>query len=360
MVISHLLGSTVFAQRTEKNADLLAGKWSGKIQSEMRAFGTKGELIARGKSSLEIINISVQLQEKIDAASEKTFSEMFKGSVLTAPIQNSFAGWAIFNGLTEYFDSKGKLSERWSLPNNEETIKVDGHFLKDNTLFIASDTEILMKQEQFLLTPFGYTVYEHPDWPAFSMGGSPLFPTRTIKFNFKKGKITIDDIWKEGGGEIKVTGELYRVELLKKIFPKDIKPNEPIKTDKRTQLEITMPSKDVIKVAQNTEAVIRSESLMKVMNGKIHGLIKKLKPKTKFEVHSPTSVTSIRGTEFMLNVSNNITTTVIVLDGEVEFLSKDSQKTVKVRKNQQSVLRPQQHPSDPISIKPKRIPKWWE
>lgn len=357
VLVSHLLSFNVSAQNKKEGAtDLFTGKWSGTIQSEMKTFDSKG-LTAKGKSSLQIINISVKEEERLDASSEKLFLEMFKGSVITAPIQNSFTGWATFNGLSEFFDSKGKLAGRWSLPNNEEILEIDGLFLKDNTLFIASDTNVLMKQEEFI---FGYTVYEHPDWSAFAMVGAPLFPTRTIKFTLKNDAIIINDIWKEGGGEIKVTGELYRVELLKKIFPKDIKPNEPIKTDKRTQLEITMPSKDVIKVAQNTEAVIRSESLIQIVKGKIHSVIKKLQPKTKFEVKTPTSGFSVRGTEYTVEVEDDGTTTLTVLDGEVEFSDKEMKKTVIVKRNQKSACKPVGLPSDPVEIKPKLIPKWWE
>ncbi len=156
------------------------------------------------------------------------------------------------------------------------------------------------------------------------------------------------------------SGEIYQLDKNRVYFPKDIKPNEPIKTDKKTQLEITMPSNDVINVAQNTEAVIRSESLMEIMKGKIHGLIKKLKPNTKFEIHTPTSVTSVRGTEYELNVEDDGTTTVIVLDGEVEFSDKENKKTVIVKKNQISVCKPKDLPSDPYEINQDQLLKWWK
>jgi hypothetical protein len=157
-----------------------------------------------------------------------------------------------------------------------------------------------------------------------------------------------------------VEGTIYAGEHKKKIFPKDIKPDEPIKTDKKTQLEITMPSKDVIKVAQNSEAVIRSESLMEVMKGKIHGLIKKLKPKTKFEIRTLTATTGVRGTEYALSVEDDGTTTVVVLDGEVEFSDKENKKTVIVKKNQKSVVKPGALPINPEEIDPERILNWWE
>jgi len=121
-----------------------------------------------------------------------------------------------------------------------------------------------------------------------------------------------------------------------------------------------MPSKDVIKVAQNTEAVIRSESLIEVVKGKIHGLIKKLKPKTKFEMHTWTTVSSIRGTEYELNVEDDGTTTVVVLDGEVEFSDKENKKTVIVKRNQTSVCKPKDLPSNPSEISQDQLLYWWK
>jgi hypothetical protein len=155
-------------------------------------------------------------------------------------------------------------------------------------------------------------------------------------------------------------GEIYKMDEKKLIFPKDIKPNEPIKTDKKTQLEITMPSKDVIKVAQNTETVIRSESLMEVVKGKIHGLIKKLKPQTKFDVKTPTSVIGVRGTEYEINVEYDGTTTVVVLDGEIEFSDKENKKIIIVKKNKTSVCKPNGLPFDPNAINKDQLLKWWK
>jgi hypothetical protein len=159
--------------------------------------------------------------------------------------------------------------------------------------------------------------------------------------------------------DMNATGELYRVELLKKNFPRDIKPNEPIKTDKKTQLEITMPSKKVIKIAQNTEAVIKSESLIEVMRGRIHNLIKKLKPETKFNIRTPTATTGVRGTEYEIEVKDDGTTTVMVFSGEVEFSDIENRKTVIVKENQMSICKPKDLPQDPYEFNQEQILKWW-
>lgn len=158
-----------------------------------------------------------------------------------------------------------------------------------------------------------------------------------------------------------VNGEIYKITRVRKTFPKDIKPNELIKTDKKTQVEITMPDVGKVNIALNTEAKIKcSVCLLEVGKGRIHGLIKELKQKTKFDVKTPISVAGIRGTEYALSVEDDGTTTVVVLDGEVEFSDKENKKTVMVKKNQKSVVKPGALPTDPEEIDPKKILNWWE
>ncbi|MGQ9604523.1 MAG: FecR domain-containing protein [bacterium] len=77
----------------------------------------------------------------------------------------------------------------------------------------------------------------------------------------------------------------------------------------------------------------------------------------KFKVNSPTTILAVRGTEYAFNVEDNSTTTLIVLDGEVEFSDKQNRKGVLVKKNQQSVVKPGELPSEPLDINPDQIPK---
>lgn len=354
MVVSQVCAEA----QTREPSDKLTGKWSGKIQSEMKAFDANGKVSAIGRSSLEILNLSVKEYEKREPSPEELNFAKLSG---LAPIVTSFKGWAKFSAQTEFFDSKGKLCERWSLPNKVELIEIDGHFLKDTTISVHSDSEVMMKRELFVVPlPPGVASVTVDEFPAFSMGGAFLFPTRSIKYTLEKGRITINDIWQEGSGEINVTGELYRIDHLKKSFPKDIKPNESIETDKKTRIEITIPNIGKVNIAENTKTKFKSENLLEVVKGKIHGFIKKLKPKTKFDIHTPTCALSVRGTEYALNVEDDGTTTLIVIDGEVEFSDKEKKKTVLVKKNQQSVVKPGELPSEPVQINPDQILKWWE
>lgn len=336
--------------------DELTGKWSGIIRSETKAFGPKGEIIMIAKGSLEILNLSVEEYKEKEISPEEIQLANLSGF---APVQTSFTGWAKFTAFAEFFDSNGKLVERWSLPNKEEMIEVDGHFFIDHTIFIASDDSIAMKQEQWLPEPVGYNIYEHTDWPAFSVAGSPLFPTRAIKIHSKNGTITIDDIWKEGG-EIKVIGELYRTEFLKKSFPKDIKPDESIQTDGKTKIEVTLPDVGKVNINQNTNVVFRSNNVLELAKGIIRGMISKLKPKSKFDVHTPTAIIGIRGTEYTLEVAEDGTTKLIVINGEVEVSDKQNIRTQIVKNNQKLFVSSEGIISKPISISPKKIPRWWE
>ncbi len=108
-------------------------------------------------------------------------------------------------------------------------------------------------------------------------------------------------------------GEIYKIDNLKKSFPKDIKPNKPIKTDKRTRIEVTLPDVGKVNIAENTQAVLKSENLLEIVKGKIHALIDKLKPQTKFDVNTPTAIVGVRGTEYQIDVVDDGTTTLVAL-----------------------------------------------
>jgi len=101
--------------------------------------------------------------------------------------------------------------------------------------------------------------------------------------------------------------------------------------------------------------------LVEIMKGKMYSLIKKLKPGTKFEVKTPNSGTGVRGTEFVLNVEDDGSTKIIVLDGEVEFADKEYKKRVIVRNGQTSTITKLNGlPSEAVRIDLEKNFKWWE
>lgn len=85
-----------------------------------------------------------------------------------------------------------------------------------------------------------------------------------------------------------------------------------------------------------------------------------LKPRNKFEIHTPVAVTSPRGTEFTLEVSEDGATTLIVLEGAADFSDLQMSKTVTVVQNQTSTVRPGGVPSDPTTLDLNKIEAWWE
>jgi hypothetical protein len=72
------------------------------------------------------------------------------------------------------------------------------------------------------------------------------------------------------------------------------------------------------------------------------------------------AIVEVSGTNFTMEVSENGTTTLTVLDGEVEFSDKAKKKTVIVKKNQRSDCKPGGLPIEPMSINPDIISKWYE
>lgn len=355
-----LVTSGVIAQEKQKNLmEAYIGKWSGKATIQninmFGGWGSGGSLgIHRTIRELWEVKLNIKFLHPLDdplavEEYEKVgipvdYLKNLKNMLMLVPSLR-ITGNAGISGFSE----NTHLTKEYC----EECKGKDGTQKKDfSEIFIPVSGDVILAENKI---NFGFG-----DLPKeYDVGLSYWFSSENVKL-VEPNRIVLNyKSFEENVIDQNFTGELYRIELLKKTFPKDIKPNEPIKTDKKTQLEITMPSKDVINVAQNTEAVIRSESLMEIMKGKIHGLIKKLKPKTKYEIHMPTSAVSVRGTEYVLDVADDITA-VVVLDGEVEFSDKQSRKTVLVKKNQQSIIRDGGLPSEPVNINPDQIPRWWE
>ena len=67
-----------------------------------------------------------------------------------------------------------------------------------------------------------------------------------------------------------------------------------------------------------------------------------------------------RGTEFVVEVTENGTTTLTVLSHVVDFSDIGGLKTVSVGENQTSVITPGSVPSEPVSLNPSQIDRWWE
>lgn len=72
------------------------------------------------------------------------------------------------------------------------------------------------------------------------------------------------------------------------------------------------------------------------------------------------AIVEVSGTNFTMEVSKDGTTTLTVLNGEVEFSDIKKKGTVIVKKNQRSVVKPGGLPTEPKAIEQNQIPRWWE
>lgn len=162
----------------------------------------------------------------------------------------------------------------------------------------------------------------------------------------------------EGSLVQKTSGELYKIYTQKDTIGKTIYINEQIKTDKFTQRNIVVPNKGEVIINTNSECIFKEDKLLEQTFGEIYY---KIKPGINYKVRIPkTSACAVRGTQFITKVEEGGTTTLTVIDGEVEFSDKQKRKTVLVKKNQKSIVNPGGLPSEPVYINPKMIPRWWE
>lgn len=231
-------------------------------------------------------------------------------------------------------------------------------FGNKNKIIILSDDDVKVKMEYFIPE---YPIPPHiTDMKAFSVGGYFFDLTGVawmvgIDCAVKEGDISISQERRDKNCWHKVYGELYKIRLQNKVLLRDIRFNESIQTDEKTRIRVTLPDIGIVNIAENTTVVFKSENILEVVKGKIFGFIKKLRQR--FTARTRLACIAIRGTEFSLEVDDDITV-LTVFDGEVEFSDKDEKKTVIVKKNQQLVVKPTELPSEPVQINPDMVPKW--
>jgi len=145
---------------------------------------------------------------------------------------------------------------------------------------------------------------------------------------------------------------------------------DTIITGENSQLELLVLDGTIIIVKENAKIEIadileslveRPTGVRRLFFGKIFVFMGIEPPWLRgWDVHTPSAVTSVRGTEFTLEVEIDGTTTLLVLEGVVEFSDLDGTKTVFVEQYQTSVVKPGDVPSEPVPIDPDKIDRWWE
>jgi len=237
---------------------------------------------------------------------------------------------------------------------------------------------------------------EHPS-TILSLAEPKLVGHDRIEFNFENCE---EPAGGEYGLEQLVKGELHRIYVKKDTLGKTVQINEPIKTDKFTRRDIVVPAvietpefpykTGELYVFNNTNCVFTSKNELYLETGKIvvfedrnwwekvdinkivsesiipnkdlslEIVMDEIKSSGPTKFRTPQAGGAVRGTQFITRADKDGTTTLTVLDGEAEFYDRQKRKTVLVKKNQQSVCKAGGLPSEPVSIEPNQIPKWWE
>ncbi|MBD3225488.1 MAG: hypothetical protein GF313_12235 [Caldithrix sp.] len=136
-----------------------------------------------------------------------------------------------------------------------------------------------------------------------------------------------------------------------------------IRTRLNSRCELTMPDGSLIKINENTifdvDEIKRPEEDdedsmgFTLWAGDVWAKFKKvITSRQKREIESPSAVVAIRGTTLRMNVNEERTTTVQVIEGLVSVRSKDAEGEVQVGANQQSVVAPGRAPTQPASVQP--------
>lgn len=120
-----------------------------------------------------------------------------------------------------------------------------------------------------------------------------------------------------------------------------------IRTDSKTQIKLVDKDGNKITIGGNTELKIETASNLKLMSGTITAFLKKIIPKSKFEIHTPITVAGVRGTFFSLWTDK--TTTLTVIEGEVEFSDLKGNK-VMVASNQTCICSKEQGLQKPVTL----------
>ncbi len=160
------------------------------------------------------------------------------------------------------------------------------------------------------------------------------------------GEVTVEP--KEGGPPRSITGD----------EPPVAQPGDTVRTGKDGNAGLFLPDGSDISVGAGS-AVMLAEDGLQLFFGQIKAEVKH-KLAGKFEVRTPSAVTSVRGTEFVVRELPGKPSSVIVLRGTVAFSDIKGTKTVLVNAGQQSYILPDGTPAEPTRANIQEMPRWWE
>ena len=161
------------------------------------------------------------------------------------------------------------------------------------------------------------------------------------------------------------TKQLKKLEL-----GKDIKYDEEITTDEKTILHILLPDgAGEFYLNRNTKTTCSASASpisCGMLTGKLRAIIKTLgekKYKKKFEIHTPTGIFGVRGTEFVVDAnvrSAELASQVWVFEGTVDVSDLERKNAVQVNAGEEATVGPDGVISTPQKFDPASIERWWE
>ena len=135
-------------------------------------------------------------------------------------------------------------------------------------------------------------------------------------------------------------------------------PGDTIRTGKDGRADVLLPEGNVVSLDAGAAMTLADGALNALLYGEIRARVVRLGHK--FEVRTPTAVTSVRGTDFVVREVPGKPSSVVVLEGTVAFGDAKGTKTVLVGPGMQSYLLPDGTPAEPTAANVKEMRRWWE
>jgi len=135
-------------------------------------------------------------------------------------------------------------------------------------------------------------------------------------------------------------------------------PGDTVRTGKDGRADLLLPEGDLLSLDAGAAVTLSDEGL-EVLAGVVKARIAK-RFAAKFQVRTPSAVTSVRGTDFLVRELPGKPSSVVVFEGTVAFGDRAGRKTVLVEAGQQSYLLPDGTPAEPSKANLSEMRRWWD
>lgn len=170
-------------------------------------------------------------------------------------------------------------------------------------------------------------------------------------------------------GNVAVASRLYGTVQVKtaegwtKLTPETrLEPGQQIRTGDVSKAEVLFSDGTQVNLHANTEFLLESDdgglSNYRLSLGRVKAYFKKYAQR-RFRVRTPNAAAGVRGTEFVMETSDENGTALVVLEGEVEFRSADGSKRVTVRQGELAIQTADNKMRGPEPFDVKALQPWW-